>query len=236
MKYKKLLMICSIFYLLSCTKDEISFYEGQDGISFFIDQYAADSLDYSFAFALEEKEKDTLWLDMRVMGYAADYDRPIHLVPTAQSTARQGVDYVLPDVVLPAGELYVRFPVVIFNTPEMKTRSFKIVLRVNESDDFISGAEGLELGGSKSLNTMKMTVSNQYLEPVYWVDVMSDFGAFSETRYRFMVEATGFTIFSFEALGYNRFFNLPVALRNALDEYVAVHGPLIDEYGQEVTF
>lgn len=234
MKY--LFYISVVFLLASCRKEAVMTFQGPDGITFYTDKYEADSLTYSFAFAITEKSRDTVWLKMRVSGTVSDKPRRILVKAGEGTTAVNGRDYILPEAFLPAGTLTVKYPVVLLNSPEMKTTVFRLVLQVAESGDLIVGAIGQEMGQTTSLDKFVIQVSNQLVEPAYWPDISSRFGAFSATKFRFMIQVTGLTEFSVEAIGIDGLYNLPVKLKNALDEYEVEHGPLIDENGNEVTF
>lgn len=234
MKY--LFFISAVFLLASCRKEEVTTFHGSEGIAFYTDKYEADSLIYSFAFAVTEKPKDTVWLKMRVTGTVSDKPRRISVRAGEGTTARSGKDYMLPEAFLPAGALTVKYPVVLLNSPEMKTTIFRLVVQVAESDDLVVGATGQEMGETTSLDHFVFHVSNQLVEPAYWPDISSRFGMFSATKFRFMMQVTGLTDFSVDAIGIDGLYNLPVKLKNALDEYVAMHGPLMDENGNEVTF
>jgi len=111
-----------------------------------------------------------------------------------------------------------------------------LVVEIAKSKDLTQGAVGQELGTTISLNKMTIDVSNQLMEPTYWSDIEPAFGTFSAVKFKFMIEVTGLSDFSYEAIGTSGYYNLPVKLRNALSEYEALHGPLIDEFGNQVTF
>lgn len=234
MKY--LLFLSILFLMAACKKENVSTYKGPDGITFYVDEYEVDSLNYSFAYSPVPKNRDTVFLKMRVVGAAADYPRVISVTAGAGSTARQGKDYELPEITLPAGALTVLYPVVLLNSPEMTTTTFRLVAQVAPGKDFQVGATGREIGGTTSLEKIIIDMSNKIIKPSYWDDVESAFGAFSERKFRFMVQVTGLSDFSYDAIGVDGYYNLPVKLQNALAEYEAVNGPMIDESGNEVTF
>ncbi|MFT4093527.1 MAG: DUF4843 domain-containing protein [Niabella sp.] len=234
----KYISVIIIFLLLfsSCKKDEIKSYDGSEGISFYIGQYDADSLSYSFAFSFTPKTRDTVFIKMRVTGAAKDYDRTISVKAAAGSTAREGVDYILPEVALPADSLTINYPVIVLNSAEMTTQTFRLITEVVPNEDFEQGAIGQEVGLTYNVKNIKLDITNRIVEPSYWSSVASVFGTFSQTKFQFMVEVTGLTDFSFDAIGIDGYYNLPVKLRNALAAYEAVNGPLIDEFGNRVTF
>lgn len=241
MKY--LLLLIGILLFASCKKDEIPFYSGDAGLSFYLNANESDSLSYSFAYSVVEKQKDTVFLKVRILGAAADHPRKITLAAADGTTARKGVDFDLPEFVIPAGAITALYPVIVYNTPEMKTKTFRLVAEIVGSQDFKPGAIGEETGsvnenfpGTISLNKLKIDISNQLVKPHYWAYVEGAFGTFSVTKFKFMVKVTGMTDFSEEAIGDDGYYNLPLKLSNALAAYELINGPLIDEFGQRVTF
>lgn len=233
------LLFFVLFLFAACKKSEIPTYTGGDGLSFYTSRYESDSLSYSFAYAAVEKQRDTLYLNMRVVGAAADHPRTVLLKAASGSTAREGIDYQLPDATLPAGALTLRYPVVLLNSPEMKTTTFRLIVEVAANGDFNQGATGqvgLTSDATISRDKMKIDVSGQFIKPGYWSDVEGVFGSFSIAKFRFMAQVTGLTDFSYEAIGTDGLYSLPVKLRNALEKYEAVNGPLIDENNNQVSF
>ncbi|WP_295124947.1 DUF4843 domain-containing protein [uncultured Chitinophaga sp.] len=234
MKYLVFLSIITL--AIACRKDNVEPYSGDNGIAFYLDEYEVDSLTYSFAFSLTQLPKDTVFLKMRIMGPAAKNDRTVKVHAVAGSTAREGKDYILPEFTVPAGAITIDYPVVLLNSPEMTSQSFRLVLEMQPNKDFVQGATGLEVGSTMSIKQYKLNVSNQFVEPSYWSDVSGAFGLFSVAKLKFMMQVTGLTDFSYEALGVDGYYNLPVTLATALAEYEAANGPLIDENGNRVTF
>ena len=241
MKYLSLLI--GILLFASCKKDEIPFYSGDAGLSFYLNSNESDSLSYSFAFSSVEKQKDTVFLKVRILGAPANYPRKMMLVAADGTTARKGIDYDLPEFVIPAGGITALYPVIVYNTPEMKTKTFRLIVTIAENQDFKSGVIGEETGsvnenypGTISLSKMKINISNQLTKPSYWSDMEWAFGSFSVTKFKFMIGVTGLTDFSYDAIGDEGASNLPLKLANALDAYELINGPLIDEFGQRVTF
>lgn len=240
---RHILSIILIVSFVACKKDNIETFNGNNGITFYVNGNESDSMSYSFAYSLVEKQRDTIYLNLRILGAPTDHPRLVKVVAGPGSTARKDIDYQLPEFLLPAGAITAKYPVILLNSPELKSNTFRLVATLAESKDFVIGALGEERGsvannevGTKSIDKIKVDISSQFLMPTYWPDVESSFGTFSVTKFKFMIQVTGLTNFSYEAIGDDGIYNLPVKLSNALAAYESVNGPLIDESGNRVTF
>lgn len=234
-----IIIIALVTTLFACKKEEVPFYSEKDGIAFYTGTTAGeDSISYSFAFNVTPKTRDTVYFNMRVVGRKADYDRNIKVTAAPGTTARLGVDFILPEVKLPAGKLELRYPVVLLKTPEMTTQSFNIVADVVESNDFILGAIGKlpVFNNTTTINVrrVKVSVTDRLIQPAYWPQIAADFGAYSQVKLKFMITVLGISDFS--TLTVDQSINFPVKLRQALADYEAVNGPLLDENRVRVTF
>lgn len=231
-----IVLACMLF---ACKKEEVPFYLEKDGIAFYTSTTeGADSTSYSFAFNITPKNSDTVYFNMRVVGRKADHDRTVKVVAGPGTTARPGIDFLLPEAKVPAGQSEIKYPIVLLSTPEMTTKTFDIVADVAENSDFILGAIG-ELpvfNNTTTINTrrVKVSVTNRLIQPAYWPGIERYFGAFSQAKLRFMISILGITDFS--TITVDQQYNFPVKLRQALADYEAVNAPLMDENGVRVTF
>lgn len=238
----------------SCDQAELIGYDASyDGIAFYIagNGTEADSLSYSFAYNTEVLEKDTIFIKMRLVGKLSDSDRAIKVIADEGTTAIAGTHYKLPDIVLPAGEGTIDYPLVLFNTADLKTNDYKIKLKIVASDDLKVGAIGREVGttnivnGSASVTSTTINLdhytvnfNNKLSEPSYWTDLTYyDYGTFSVTKFQFMLKTLGADLMnSAPTWTYNQTLNYRIKLINALTAYEATNGPLLDENGVQVKF
>lgn len=235
MRYLILLMILSA--LFACKKEKVEPYKGDDGIAFYATIYDPQSIAYSFAFNVKPVTRDTVFFKMRVSGRAADHPRTVAVKAVAGTTARAGIDYILPEVTLPAGQLTLDYPVIVLNSPEMVTNTYTLVAEIAENSDFSIGSLGNVPASpytEVNFKQVKVEISNKLVQPSYWS--VGTFGTFSITKFKFMIQVTGLTDFSPEAIGVDGQYNLPIRLRNALAEYEALNGPLYDENNVRVVF
>lgn len=232
----RIICFLSVVIFVGCTKQEVQRYSSSNTLTFYKDQYASDSLHFSFATDVGlNVVVDTLYLKMRVAGTVADHDRVVQIETAAGTTARIGVDFKLPGTVLHSGQTDVLYPLILFRTPEMKLTTFRLALIPKASDDFdANGPTGLEIGGTVSLDTLIVNVNDQVTEPTWWADVASDFGSYSAVKYQFMIQTMGYSDFS--SLSTPQYYNAVIKLRNALAAYEKENGELIDEFGNPVSF
>ncbi|OWK69640.1 hypothetical protein CBW18_15975 [Pedobacter sp. AJM] len=243
MKY--LLYIMIVVCLFSCKKETVETYQGKDGVSFFA--YTFELLhttavrNYSFALQATQKQRDTLFIPMRITGKLTDQPRTVMLKTAQGTTATAGVDFELKEFTVPAGASKFDYPLILLNSAGMAKNVYRIVLEPAETKDFILGT----LGQTPRTNTtqpeenfryLKVDVTSQYIEPAYWIYLLQDFGEFSAVKYKFMVKTLGITDFNYDKIGSDGLLNFPVTLRNALAAYEAANGPLLDENGQEISF
>lgn len=244
MKY--ILYVTMVFTLFSCKKEAVETYQGKDGVSFFA--YTYEQLNttavrsYSFAFQATEKQRDTLFIPMRITGKLSDQPRTVMLKTAQGTTATAGVDFELKEFTVPAGASKFNYPLILLNSAGMASNVYRIVLEPAETKDFILGTLGqtpetvTNQGTEENFRYLKIDVSGMYVRPAYWDLLDADFGEFSAEKYKFMVKILGITDFSFENIGSDGLLNYPVTLRNALAAYEAANGPLLDENGQQISF
>jgi len=244
MKY--ILYVTMVFTLFSCKKEAVETYQGKDGVSFFA--YTYEQLNttavrsYSFAFQATEKQRDTLFIPMRITGKLSDQPRTVMLKTAQGTTATAGVDFELKEFTVPAGASKFNYPLILLNSAGMASNVYRIVLEPAETKDFILGTLGqtpetvTNQGTEENFRYLKVDVTGQYIEPGYWIYLQSDFGDFSAVKYKFMVKTLGITDFDYNKIGSDGLLNFPVTLRNALAAYEAANGPLLDENGQRISF
>jgi len=251
MRYLLLFLIISGFF--SCKEEEIKVFEGENGVAFWqnggTSASGATTRYYNFTTpANREKTKDTVFLDMQISGKITDYARKIKIkTVTAGTTAKAGIHYDYPaEFTLPAGAYRIKYPVIVYKTPEMLTDTLNLVVSAETTSDFIIGATGpippkSSTDGSPTVwlvNPVTVLITDVMLQAnlgFTWNATI--FGTYSSVKYRFMVKETGLTVFTTTALGGTAGANaLRDQLRIKLAAYEAVNGPLIAENNDRVTF
>lgn len=225
-----------MIFILGCKKDQLPSYNGNDGISFYTDLNDPDSINYSFALQPTNKSRDTILINMRLVGKLSDKSRSIKLRALNGSTARQDTDYILPVIELPANQFTIKYPLIVLNTPEMKVQTFKLVLGVDPTGQLGTGASGTAIDNSVNHDKKHISITNQLIQPDYWTSISLLFGTFSIVKFQFMIKTTGLINYDANVTGIGALFRIQTQLRNALAVYERLNGPLIDEFGNQVIF
>ena len=230
----------------SCEK-ALPVYENKDCYLKFVYENDADSIvNYSFAYGNDLV--DTVWLKVRIMGYTADYDRPVQLrqVLTGKDDAPANERYVAFDDTqlvanyykIPSGEIEAELPVVLKRAPESDTIEYVLKVAFQENDAFHIG--------SKENAYKKILISNQLVKPTQWDAYCSYYlGEWGKRKHEFMIEVTGekwdneyvdevWTVYFQNDMNYCNY--IRSLLVEALAEYEAEHGTMREEDGTPVSF
>lgn len=225
------LMVLSLSILLSaCSKKDISGYENDPRLFFQIPGTGSialrDSIIYSFPAHPNVGEADTLIFQACIMGNAVSSPREIGIkVNTKTSTAIEGTNFKFQSKVMPANAYKVNIPVVVYKTG-LKGKSVRLELEVENNQNFKIGYERYK--------KVVFVWGDKFLKPDIWdtSNYKAAFGAFTETRYAFILKACNITELpdpmNLPLLGYYN-----ALVRQALYDYNATPGntPLQDELG-----
>lgn len=232
------LLMCIILIGMgtACQKAAMIDYQAGPGAYFY--GLLSDSTNYSFANNVGILEQDTLLLEMQIMGDLTDYEREIQLVATKGSTATEGVHYKLPAVKIPANTYNFNYPVILYNTPDLKTKTVRLELTIAPNKDFVNGS-GM-ITNSRLYNLYKINFNNRLIKPDYWLYIQNYFGEYSDVKYRFMIDVLGISNLMPDYIGgtiiYSDFINYAGTMSRALEVYEAQYGPKLDENGKEISF
>lgn len=236
-----IVLILVIIAFSACKKEKTEVFNGKHGISFFyVVSGGADSTNFSFANQIVQKSRDTIFVRMRVMGTAVSYDREIEVKALPATTAREGTHFILPKISLPADSLNTTYPIILINTEDLKTNTYHLEVAVAENENFVQGVVGQANITTRNIPVYKINFNNQLIEPDYWRYIANYFGSYSNVKYRFIIDVLGISDLRPDHIGgkisYSDFLNYNVKLKNALEDYEAANGPMLDETGQEVSF
>lgn len=234
-----LFTVTSVLLLAGCKKAEELRYKEDPRVYFTKFIVNPDSVIYSFAVQPDSVVTTTVPLTVRIMGSAVDHDRTFNIVVDDSSTAKQGYHFSMGAMVMPANEFQAVVPVTLYRKRGLQDSLLNIYFTIGESKDFKPGFDDIPVTGyQKTRLHYKVTFNDYLLKPTLWDCCLSGYlGNYSETKFRFIILNTGKTTWT-SALdttpGIMNF--VTTTVRNALFEYEAANGPLLDENGQRVTF
>lgn len=206
--------------------DDLYMYEDDSPAVYFWDGSIVDSTAYTFAVASIDQYIDTVYIPVRIMGFAADRDRIINIAVSDSSTAIRGEHFEIGRTVVGAGKYADSVEVYVYRTEDMVEKSYTIYLQIKESEDFIPGYEDYQ--------TYAISVTDQVLPPSWSYTLISNFGAYSVVKFRFMVSVL--QVSTFDGVLPSEYAAMASRVKLALAEYEAEYGPLYDENGERVTF
>lgn len=193
-----------------------------------------DSMAFSFAVYPTEMKEFTVNAELVVEGNVSGKDRVVRLrVDTARSTA-VATDYQFStEVTLPAEAHSVMLPIVLRRTELMKQQSVRLRVEIAPDSELAAGvnsAAGLTISWNDILS-----------QPTNWGQLEEFFGAYSETKYRFIISTLGIAVFPYGEgeFTWGKMWNYRQEMVTALEEWnnnPENNAPMKDEYGNPVSF
>lgn len=223
--YIVLLACLTSVMLNSCDQnDYLQYDENQAYVGFAYPSYGNDSIVYSFALH-PNVEEDIVKVPMRLFGYAVTQDREVGVeVIESESTAKEGVDFVIEQKRMEANAYKDSLIVKIKKSAEVETKDLVVKLRLCGNDLFAAAPIDAE--------TFRIILTSKLTEPTGW-----PFGDYSVIKHKFVIQTIGI------ATGYEKWsisdrIRYQGILTKALYEYNKAHpdDPLKDENGMLITF
>ncbi|HEY8388635.1 MAG TPA: DUF4843 domain-containing protein [Parasegetibacter sp.] len=234
-KLTNLILICWIACALSsCEKAQIESYQNDPRIHIMSGSGGRiTAVQYSFAIRNSSVIKDTVWVPVRIMGLADAKPRKINFqVVSSETTAQEGKHFSLTDYTMPAGEYKTNLAIVIFRTPDLQDTEVKLQMKLLPSEDF-------EVGVGTNLD-YSLTINDILSKPDNWDGTLqSRFGVFSKVKFRFMIDVLGSEVIqtiTTTSILLNELLYYKQKVRNAWIDYEQVHGPMLDENNNPITF
>lgn len=156
---------------------------------------------FTFVFTNTEVRQDTMWIGVKTMGYTSDEDRPFSLEQMDANevdtdfegtalNAIPGVHYIAFDhpslrgyYRIPAGQAYVRIPVVFLRDASLTQEERMLFFRIRE--------DGIWQQGIPEYRIRRTGVSDKLTEPVRWQNIAFYFGEYGPVKHRFLIDITG---------------------------------------------
>lgn len=227
--------LATLLAMASCSSDEDFFYRDEARIRLVgpeIWTAGSDSLTFSFVTTAAGTTEMAMDVEAQVMGPTTDRDRTTNITVVSDKTTASADLYQLPTTVtIPAGQAKATFQVVLKRASVLETKSVRLRIAVEPSADFQKGVN--------EQDHLTFIWNDKISKPKNWAELEEFFGAYSDTKYRFMLEnAGGISEFSTDTMTWAELQSLKITFQNALNDYNAAHpgNPLTDENGNLVSF
>lgn len=185
MMMKKLLYIWGIglLFCLSCQKNEMMIYDGDNYIQFIKTSKDTNTFSFSFYPELNDYEFPVV---LEMSGSACKTETSYRVVvDKEETTAEEGKHFVLPEkLTFKVGAYRDTCLVKLMRREEMKKGNLRIVLRIEENASFKQGEENKLVA--------VLLVNDKLSQPKWWDDKVSWYylGTYSDEKYELFIQAT----------------------------------------------
>ncbi len=196
-KFKFIILITIALIAASCSQFDAIEYENDPAIYFANEQNGQrDSLNHSF-FIVPGDGPDTVYLDIRTMGYLSNIDRTIKIIQTNagdENAAIAGVHYVPFDdpkvskyFIIPANSAKMNVPIILLRDESLNLKQVRLELAVAENENFRPGIE--------RWRNFVIKTTAQATKPTKWDSRWKyHFGAsWGSVKMKFIIDHTGYT-------------------------------------------
>ncbi len=199
----QLMALLLLLFLAACSEDYYLFDDmarlqfGPEAEHIYQTNYQFRDTLKSFTFVYEapEKQFDTMYYDLYLMGQKAEFDRPFRLEQVQganTSDAQPGKHYVPFDdgglkalYVIRAGETHVRVPIVLIRDTSLQEEGVMLQFQLVANEYF-------ELGDHR-LIWRKAFFIDKFIRPTLWDAFLTSsyLGPYSTVKHQFMIEQSG---------------------------------------------
>ena len=177
-------ILVSLLLLLACEENDRMAYVGKPGV-YFENYKNEDTIKYSFN--MTSFEKDTLLIDVKLMGVPLTKEQSFCLKIDPTSTAKEGIHYVkLPErVTFPIGKGSMQLPLILCDEdPALDESSVFLGIHLAPSEDIEIGFPGRAI--------LNVSITNMLIKPEYWDKNFIDwFGEYSKVKHEKFIEMAG---------------------------------------------
>jgi hypothetical protein len=226
-------LLVALMVLAGCKQDDLLTYKEDPRVYF----NRGEGIAYTFSATPTEIIKDTLYIQVRIMGSAAEKDRPFTIIVDDSSTAKEGWHFELGEKLIPAGAYSADLPVYLYRRPGLKDSVVTAYFTIGESADFKPGYmdKYVSVDPYNKLH-FRISIDDQLLRPSNWDSKWSAyFGTYSRAKHLFINQVYGGAGWTTVAFPQDINF-LVQSARYALYTYEQANGPLMDENNERVVF
>lgn len=192
---------------------------------------------FTFAAMPDHVMKDTVMIRVKTMGPIEPFDRIFKAEADADATtAVLHTDYQILDGVVKANSYIGYLPVVLIKTVDLKTTTKNLSLILTDNGSFKPGVK----------EDMRFLIyfNDALVMPSNWNVLATYFGAYSEVKYKFIIQVLGRSDFPVVTSAYKeglltnyQMLDMKNVLKDALTIYNNTHPePMRDEFNTLVTF
>jgi hypothetical protein len=201
----------TIFYILmipasgvlfapACKRDNIMTYNATDNIYFDYRQNAtptnpgfpSDSMDYSFAYSDASVTETVISIPVSASGAPQNRDRQYSLSIDEGGTAKEGVHFELPPLIIRAGRVHDTLFLKLKRTLDLQEKKVHVTLRLQPGEEFGTALNRrLSFGDTIQMLSFKISVTDELGEGPQWSTYASYFGTFSKKKMLLMHEIVG---------------------------------------------
>lgn len=173
-----------------------------------------DSTFFSFKLYNDDVTEYTLNVKANLLGKVTGVDRKVNIIVVDSLTTAPASSYEVGEGILKAGQTVATIPVKVkrvIDSFNMSKQYVKLTLRVVANENF-------EEGINKRLN-FSLVWCDYLLEPATWGIISYYIGKFSQARFKFIIDYTGYTSFEDFENDYSRQLSFQAQLKKLLEEY-----------------
>ncbi|MDR0765552.1 MAG: DUF4843 domain-containing protein [Odoribacteraceae bacterium] len=216
-----------LFLLAACQEAEIPLYNGGNNVQF-VKNLARDSTTVAFLLAPGQVEIDSVFI-VKTTGLGYPEETPYKISVDRQfTTAIEGTHFQLPGkTTFKPNAMRDTTSVKFYRTPDMKTNSFRLVLR-------LEGNEFFRVGQGEYLYKV-FVVHDKIARPAWWTESVSStyLGTYSDLKYQKFIDVTGIADLTGASASEIRVRSLQ--LKYWLEEYKIANGePFRENNGDEM--
>lgn len=208
------------------------FYRGRYG---YTGEGQYDSIAYSFYMKESDRARDTVWLDVRLMGLTVPETRSFVIKQANEGepdAALAGTHYVAfddPEVkayfTLPANRASVKVPVIVLRDASLRQKEFRLELALQANQEF-----GIALPDQSGF---LVKLSDRTVMPANWKLWKPYFGEWGPVKMKFIIDYVGFTDFDkYDQLYLDMLYYLQMKANEKLLEYNRQHATVLMEDDQ----
>jgi hypothetical protein len=220
------LLAAALFGLSSCQEAEIPLYSGENYIQF-VKNLTTDSTTVAFLLAPGATELDS-FLIVKTTGSGYPVETPYKISIDRQfTTAVEGTHFKLPTTTtFKPGVMRDTLPITFYRTADMKTNTFRLVLRVEENDAFKLG--------QLQYQYKVFIVHDNISRPEWWTEAATYLGTYSDKKYQKFIDVTG--IADMTGATFSELRIRALQLKYWLEEYKAANDgiPMTEDNGDEM--